>query len=593
MNTPSPLTIGKYTILHQIGQGGMATVYLAIDPALQRQVAIKVIHPDKENASDYLRRFQQEAQFLARLQHPNIVGVIDYGEQSGSPYLVMEYVSGGTLPQRYQPPLPWQQAADLLAPIASALAAAHRAGIIHRDVKPANILITASGEPMLSDFGIARLINPGEQTNLTRTGMGVGTAKYMAPEQWLGKAEPRSDIYSLGAVFYELITGQTPFTGDTDAALLLRVMNEPPLSPRLLVPSLPVQVENLLLKTLAKQPADRFNNMDEVASILDQFARGNLEAGNFTPPDLTLPLAFPGGVSPDAPTRVQTASLPTVAARPPSPQRKGWTWFGIAAGALLLAGITFALTLGFLASRTAAPATAISATIPPLPTITLPPSVTPSPTPVPTATLTPQPSPTSTPAIPGKRVLNLDFERGSMEGLRSLVSILPAIANESSGNAVLQISKTNEMGGFTLDCPDLQNGSIQFRMRYLEIDRSKDSDSPPYPGQLLVHFRITGNRPDIEQSILMTLNPIRKEVILNHFGAKGNITDLDIKQYRPAETNQWFTVRIDMDGKEIKVFIDGRQVTSGIDDRLEKGPVRFLLGGYTSSQFDDIQVYSR
>ena len=214
--------IGRYHIVEQLGQGGMATVYKAYDTRLEREVALKFIRVDLV-APAYqelmLKRFEREAKSLARLSHPNILKMHDFGEYEGAPYLVMEFLPGGTLKSRTGQPAAYQEAARLLAPMARALDYAHQdsLGVIHRDIKPANILITASGQPLLSDFGVAKILDFEEGNTLTGTGVGVGTPEYMAPEQWTNNVVPQTDIYALGVVFYELVTGRKPFTADTPA----------------------------------------------------------------------------------------------------------------------------------------------------------------------------------------------------------------------------------------------------------------------------------------------------------------------------------------------------------------------------------------
>ncbi len=266
-------SLGRYHILEQLGEGGMATVYKAFDTRLERDVAVKVIRKSafsSEVLERMLKRFEREAKALARLTHPNIVGVIDYGEFEGSPYLVMPYLPSGTLKQRLGKPIPWQDAARILLPIARALQFAHDQGIIHRDVKPSNILITLSGEPMLTDFGIAKILENDEGTALTSTGMGVGTPEYMAPEQWTGNVSPQSDIYALGVVFYEMVTGRKPYIADTPPAIMLKQATEPLPSPVKFMPNLPEKVEKVILKALAKQPENRYSDMHAFAEALEK-----------------------------------------------------------------------------------------------------------------------------------------------------------------------------------------------------------------------------------------------------------------------------------------------------------------------------------
>ena len=263
--------IGRYHIVEQLGQGGMATVYKAYDTRLERDVAIKVIRigaitPDM--LPELLKRFEREAKSLAKMKHRDIVNIHDYGEYEGAPYLVMEYLPGGTLKEQTGRPIPYQNAAKLLLPIARALDYAHKRGVLHRDVKPANILITEDGDPLLSDFGIAKMLESGQETQLTGTGVGIGTPEYMAPEQWTGKVLLQTDVYALGIVLYELVTGRKPFTADTPAAILLKQVNDPLPRPKVFVPELPDEVEMVLFKALAKHPEDRYPVMGEFAKAL-------------------------------------------------------------------------------------------------------------------------------------------------------------------------------------------------------------------------------------------------------------------------------------------------------------------------------------
>lgn len=270
--------LGRYHILEQIGKGGMATVYKAYDAQLERNVAVKVIRRDAlppQHLDRILKRFRREAHILASLSHPNIVKVLDFGEFENTPYLVLEFQPSGTLRSKLVRPIPWQEAVILLAPIASALNYAHRAHVVHRDVKPANILISSDGRPMLTDFGIAKLLETERKGTLsTGTGVGVGTPEYMAPEQGLGKnVDARADIYALGVVFYEMITGRKPFKADTPMAIVVKQINEPLPLPSEYVQDLPDFVERFLMKALAKRPQDRFQNMGQVVKAMERMPR--------------------------------------------------------------------------------------------------------------------------------------------------------------------------------------------------------------------------------------------------------------------------------------------------------------------------------
>ncbi|OQY90408.1 MAG: hypothetical protein B6D38_03705 [Anaerolineae bacterium UTCFX1] len=269
--------IGRYKILSQLGKGGMAVVYEALDTTLDRRVAIKFIQPGKEQIDIFLARFRREGKLLANLSHPHIVKIFDFGEFEGSPYLVMDYIQGGTLKDLMKgKPLSWQQSVQITIQIAGALEAAHKKGILHRDIKPSNILMANDRDPMLSDFGIAKIVvDDGETvTTLTDTGVGIGTPDYMAPEQGVGKADERSDIYALGVVLYQLVTGRLPYHADTPLAVMLKKSMEPLPRPSTYVKGLPGQLESVLIKALAQRPAERFKSMSEFRQALETLIGG-------------------------------------------------------------------------------------------------------------------------------------------------------------------------------------------------------------------------------------------------------------------------------------------------------------------------------
>ena len=266
---------GRYTLVEKVKEGGMAMVYKARDNNLDRFVAVKLILPHHDFSEKFLARFKREARAHAKLSHPNILAVFDYGEYDNKPYLVMEYIPGGTLKDLLGKSFPWQKAAQIIGPIARALTAAHAQGIIHRDVKPSNILMANGRDPRLSDFGIAKLIEGDEETaDLTGSGVGVGTPDYMAPEQGVGKSDERSDIYALGVVFYQLITGRLPFKADTPLAVMLKKSTEPLPRPTQFVPDIPLSVENVLIKALASEPNNRFKDMGAFTSALEKLQLG-------------------------------------------------------------------------------------------------------------------------------------------------------------------------------------------------------------------------------------------------------------------------------------------------------------------------------
>jgi len=273
-------SIGRYHILSQLGQGGMATVYKAFDTRLECEVALKEIRIEQlapavlERA---LKRFEREAKAVARLNHPNIVKVFDYGEINGSPFMVMPLINGGTLKSflKQNGMIPWKQAIEIIVPIAEALEYSHSMGIIHRDVKPSNILLTDKYQPMLADFGVAKVMDEEVTQDLTGTSASVGTPEYMAPEQITSKSiDKRADIYSLGITLYQMVTGHRPFEADTPLAVLLKHASEPLLKPSVFVNALPKEMDSILLKALAKNPSDRFQSMHEFSESLMSLYRG-------------------------------------------------------------------------------------------------------------------------------------------------------------------------------------------------------------------------------------------------------------------------------------------------------------------------------
>ena len=264
-------SIDRYHILEQLGEGGMAIVYKAYDTRLEAEVAVKVIRTENlapNILESALIRFEREAKALARLTHANIVKVLDYGKYEDKPWLVMPYLPGGTLKQKlHGKPMDYQQAAALLIPIAHALAYAHEQGMVHRDVKPSNILITQSGDPMLTDFGIAKIIGSEVTLDLTGTSVTIGTPEYMAPEQATSKnVDHRADIYALGVVLFEMLTGRKPYQADTPMAILFKHVSEPLPRPRDFAPKMPEAAERVLIKALAKKPDDRYQDMGDFAA---------------------------------------------------------------------------------------------------------------------------------------------------------------------------------------------------------------------------------------------------------------------------------------------------------------------------------------
>lgn len=285
-------TFGNYKILAPLGQGGMAHVYRARQENLDREVALKVLPPWYAADRNFVERFKQEARLIASLSHPNIVTVHDFNESNGHLYIVMQLVDGGTLKHIldashdgvsagfsfpssnstfHSPPgtMDVVEANRIFQQLASALAYAHEKGIIHRDIKPVNVLMDGSGRPILSDFGIAKVL--ASSSGLTRPGAGVGTPEYMSPEQCKGEeVDGRADIYALGVMLFEALTGRTPFVGDNYPALAHGHLYQPPPDPRLFNPQLSPQVCQVILRALQKKPEMRYQQANELALALEQ-----------------------------------------------------------------------------------------------------------------------------------------------------------------------------------------------------------------------------------------------------------------------------------------------------------------------------------
>ncbi len=318
MNPYIGKTLGSYQIIEQIGQGGMATVFKAYQPSMDRYVAVKILPSHFTQDKTFVARFTQEARVLAKLEHPHILPVYDYGEQEGITYLVMRYVEAGTLHDliAQRGSLSLREIARIVGQVGRALGYAHDQGVIHRDIKPNNVLIDPQGNAFLTDFGIAKIV--AGTANYTGTGAVVGTPAYMAPEQGLGKPlDARCDIYALGIMLYEMVTGQVPFNAETPLAVMMKHVYDPLPLPRSFRPDVPEVIERVILKALAKSPDDRFQTAAQMVETLERAVEG-------LPTAVSLP-AIPGGptaifATPVPPPPVSQASTAPMPAPSPTPE---------------------------------------------------------------------------------------------------------------------------------------------------------------------------------------------------------------------------------------------------------------------------------
>jgi len=387
-------TLGKYRIIEHQGRGGMAEVYKAYHPDLDRHVAIKVLHPFLAEEENFLARFQREAKIVAAFRHPNIVQVYDFefSAEDDVYYMVMEFIDGPSLKARLEEMaregqrFSQEEAIRIVTAVADALDYAHRHGMVHRDIKPANIMFTEEGQPILTDFGIAKIVNT---STLTASGAMVGTPAYMAPEQGIGQAgDERSDIYSLGVVLYQLLTGSLPFDADTPLGIVLKHINTPLTPPSVLNPDLSPDVEAVVMRALAKDPDKRYQSAREFSADLERCLAG--ESVKPVSPEIAMPPVMVSSQGQEGEREWEWPTLHTpvislaqpqaeVQAAPAPRPRRYWVAALVVVAALMLVGGIALFTAGIprhlfaaLLSRMVTPTPAVIGT----PTPTYPPDLT-------------------------------------------------------------------------------------------------------------------------------------------------------------------------------------------------------------------------
>ncbi len=334
--------VGPYRIIEQLGQGGMASVFKAYHPALDRYVAIKVLHPAFNGDPNFLSRFQREARVVARLEHPHIVPIYDFAEHKGQPYLVMKFIEGQTLKARlFERPLSKTEAVKIVEAIGSALAYAHTQGVLHRDIKPSNVLLGPDGGIFLADFGLARIAQAGAST-LSKDVM-LGTPQYISPEQAKGTGEldEGTDIYSLGVVLYEIVVGRVPFNADTPFSIIHDHIYTPLPPPTVVNPHVPPAVEQVLMKTLEKARADRFENVDQLLQAFRAAVLGTEDVKSEVPAATKVIEQQPTKVTAPDDKTAQSEPVPTespAASQDEPVKRRRWPWVvgGIALSVLCL-----------------------------------------------------------------------------------------------------------------------------------------------------------------------------------------------------------------------------------------------------------------
>ncbi|CPW20707.1 Probable serine/threonine-protein kinase PknB [Mycobacteroides abscessus] len=371
MTTPQHLS-DRYELGEILGYGGMSEVHLARDLRLNRDVAIKVLRADLARDPSFYLRFRREAQNAAALNHPAIVAVYDTGEAETAtgplPYIVMEYVDGITLRDivKDDGPMPIRRAIEVIADSCQALNFSHQHGIIHRDVKPANIMISKTGAVKVMDFGIARAVSDAGNS-VTQTAAVIGTAQYLSPEQARGETvDARSDVYSLGCVLYELLTGEPPFVGDSPVAVAYQHVREDPVAPSKHNPEIPPGLDSVVLKALSKNPDNRYQNAAEMRADLMRVYQGEQpEAPKvLTDAERSTMLSTPANTRAFPASGPQTGPLPSQYEEPRRNPLSRWL-VGLAALVVLTIIVTFAIILGNGSAATASPCVTSSRTTAP------------------------------------------------------------------------------------------------------------------------------------------------------------------------------------------------------------------------------------
>lgn len=608
---------GSFTIKSMIGKGGMARVYRAYQESMDRDVAIKVLPLSLAEDPQFVGRFKQEARVIAQLEHNNILPVYDFGEADGHLFIAMRMVETGTLADLMKGKMPMQQVNKLIGQVGDALDYAHSRGIIHRDIKPTNVLITQRGNALLTDFGIAKL-SQGNDQGYTQTGSIIGTPTYMSPEQGMGqKLDGRSDIYSLGVMLYHMAVGQAPYKADTPMAVLMKHVQETPPNPRALNPDLSPAVEAVILKSLAKRPDDRFTTAGDMTEALNEAVnRGTTswmpgaaapatqidEAPWGTVPSSATQVKAPTGGIPAPVMRSQASAQPS--ALPPQTgtgprsaapaQKSGGGLGGILGGGLIgigavIGGILLlgACGLGFWAMSGGfggeTPATEVVV----VPSAT-PPAAQPSNTPVVAGpSSTPSFTPSSTPVSGGgsgaTRVLYEDDFSDPTTGWDVGTDDDSALSY-LNGEYVMQVKSANLVIWANPDYPEpLSNVSISVTARDLSSTNDGGFGVLCYYGNDGNDFYYFEVGSDTYYRIVRVEDRQQSEIIAGD----------EYSSLIPEQADTYELEVVCQPGRQT-LYVNGRQVAEANDNRLVPGDIGLLASTYDNPgvriHFDDLVV---
>ena len=576
-------TLGQYQILELAGKGGMAVVYKAHQPSLNRYVALKVLPAYLAQDEQFVARFRQEALAAAALRHPNIMVIYDVGQAEDIYYIAAEYLEGSTLAQvieRQRGPLPIARTINVINQLASALNFAHQRGLVHRDVKPSNAFIGQDDHVTLMDFGIVKALTGGMQ--MTRTGAAIGTPEYMSPEQAEGRSvDQRSDIYSLGVVLYQLLTGRVPFEAKSPTQILLAHVTQPPTPPTQINPSIPRAVEAVVLRALAKRPEERFGTAGEMAQALARVVAGAPVQA------FVAPTVVPGRPSPTPPPPAYTplpstpppspayGSQPYTSPPPPPPVARTsggavnwllWGGLGLAALAFVcVLGFVFCGAFGSLGGSTPTPTAPLVARA----TATVPPVVRATPT-----TALPRPTTTSSAGI----LFNDAF--GSQQASESNGWEFTSGDNVDwtwSANAIdISIHKKDWIGWNTPEGTFSDFGA----------ETEAQATSSGYAEYGLI-FRISGDT-DTRSYYLFGATTEGKYFLQKKVNGKWASTDpvsVTASQYiKQGKTKNRLAVRAE--GSQISLYINGFLVKTVNDDSVDSGSVGVFAGTGDNDQAD-------